>query len=68
MLFFLAIFATQLFAHDEPKDELYLFHQDIVKVDKVEQYEAAGKELFAAFKKYGMEGSVKFASKTDDNK
>lgn len=69
-LFFLlvTIFAIQIFAQDKPMDEPYLFHQDIVKIDKVEQYETITKELFEVFKKYGMEGSVKYAFKTDDNK
>lgn len=67
-LLFITIFSIQIFAQDKPKDELYLFHQDIVKIDKVEQYEKITKELFEVFKKYGMEGSVKYASKTDDNK
>ncbi len=64
----LAIFAVQLFAQEKAKDELYLFHQDIIKADMVTEYEAIGKELFGIFKKHGMEGTVKFASKTDDNK
>jgi hypothetical protein len=68
LLFLLSIFfSTQLFSQDKLKDELFVLHQDMVKIDMVDKYEKLGKELFDLFRKHGMEATVKFASKTDDN-
>ncbi len=65
-LFF--IFCGQLFAQDEKsKDELYLMHEDIVKIDKVTQYEENVKKELELWKKHGMETIIKYASKSDDN-
>lgn len=62
------IISVQLFAQDDkPKDELYLMHVDRVKIDKVSQYEENIKKEIDLWKKHGMELTVKFASKTDDN-
>jgi len=64
----LTVFAIQLFAQDKPKDELYLLHQDIIKVDKVKQYEDNVKKELELWKKHGMETTIKYASKSDNNK
>jgi len=64
----LLMFFSQLFAQDKKaKDELYLMHEDIIKIDKVSQYEENVKKELELWKKHGMETTVKYASKTDDN-
>ena len=68
IFFFFSFLVIQISAQEQTSDELYLLHQDVIKIDKVEEYEKIGKELFDIFRKFGMEGSVKYASKTDDNK
>mgnify|MGYP007113722550 CR=1 FL=1 len=65
---FFSFLIIPLSVQGQPKDRLFLLHQDVVKIDKVAEYEKVGKELFDLFRKYGMEGTVKYASKTDDNK
>jgi len=57
-----------IFAQDnKPKEELYLMHQDVIKVDKVSQYEENVKKEIELWKRDGMELTVKYASKSDDN-
>jgi len=63
----LAAFTFQLFAQEESKSELFVLHQDKVKIDKVDEYEGYVKELFDLWKQHGMEITVKHASKTSDN-
>lgn len=65
---FLALLTFQIAAQEGPKDQLFLLHQDVIKIDKVAEYEKISAELFDLFKEHGMEGTVKYASKTDDNK
>jgi hypothetical protein len=70
-LFLILVFIlyTPLLGQDEkPKDELYILHQDVIKIDKVKQYEDNVKKELELWKKHGMETTVKYASKTDDNK
>ena len=66
-MLFLAI-STQLFARDKPKDKLFLLHQDVIKVDKVHQYEDNIKKELELWIKHGMEIRIKHVSKTHDNK
>lgn len=63
-----SFFAVQVLAQDEGKSELFIMHQDVVKIDKIAEYEGYVKELFDLWKKHGMEVTVKHASKTSDNK
>ena len=65
-LFFL--FTLSIFAQDEHKTELFAMHQDVVKIDKQDDYEGYMKELIALFKEHNMELTIKYASKTSDNK
>ncbi len=68
MLLLFFIFCGLLFAQDKKsEDELYLMHVDVVKIDKVTQYEENVKKELELWKKHGMETTIRYASKTDDN-
>lgn len=67
-LLFLLLFSLQIYSQDENKTDLFVLHQDVVKIDKTEEYESSIKELFDLWKKHGMELTVKYASRSVDNK
>lgn len=64
----LLFFANTIISQDKaPTDELYLMHEDVIKIDKVDQYEATVKKELELWKKYNLDTDVRFAAKTDDN-
>ena len=65
VLFFLA--SALIIAQDEPKDMLYMVHKDVIKANKVSQYEKAVNELYDQFKEHNFGMRIQFASSTDEN-
>ena len=66
--FIFLIFSTITLAQDDqPNDQLYMLHQDVIKVDMVEQYETTVAKEVQLWKKHNIDYEVAFASKTDDN-
>ena len=67
-VFTFLLFSALTIAQDEtPKDQLYMLHQDVIKVDMVDQYEATVAKEVELWKKYNIDMEIRFASQTDDN-
>ncbi len=54
-------------AQDEPKDMLYMVHKDVIKANKVTQYEKAVNELYEQFKTHNFGMQIQFVSSNDEN-
>ncbi|MCZ6702323.1 MAG: hypothetical protein O6940_04700 [Ignavibacteria bacterium] len=65
VLFFLV--SALIIAQDEPKDMLYMVHKDVIKANKVTQYEKAVNELYEQFKIHNFGMQIQFASSNDEN-
>ncbi len=67
-VFTFLLFSALTIAQDEaPKDQLYLLHQDVIKVDMVDQYEATVAKEVELWKKHKLDLEIRWASQTDDN-
>ncbi len=65
-LFFLALFTSVVFPQDQPKDQLFYIHEEVAKIDKIDQYNAANKDFTQMMKDLKLDVPFVRASQTDD--
>jgi hypothetical protein len=54
------------FAQEQPKDQLFYIHEEVAKIDKIDQYNESGKEFTRMMKDAKLDVPSILASQTDD--
>ncbi len=66
LLFSLLLFTTIIFSQDEPKDQLFYIHEEVAKIDKIDQYNSTSKDFTQMMMDSKLDVPFIRASQTDD--
>jgi hypothetical protein len=66
IFFVLILFSLRAFSQEMPKDKLFYVHEEVARLDKIDQYNKSGKDFSAMMKSMKLDVPYIRASETDD--
>lgn len=65
-IIYLSLFTTLILSQEKTKDQLFYIHEEVAKIDKIDQYEAASKEFIKLFSDEKLDVPGIYASESED--
>ena len=66
LLMFLLLFSSLILSQEKPKDQLFYIHEEVAKIDRIDQYNSANTEFTQMMKDAKLDVPSILASETDD--